>query len=71
MDDAEESRMIAGVRAAATRLCAQEEPLTLSVWELHDLGRFLCNVADHLATTTALRISALAALARDLPRSRN
>jgi hypothetical protein len=69
MDDAE--RMITSVRAAATRLCAEDEPLTLTAWERRDLGAFLFDVADRLATATALRISALAALARDLPRSRN
>jgi hypothetical protein len=69
MDDAE--RMIASVKAAALRLCAQDEPLTLSGWERRDLGNFLFDVADRLATATALRASVLSALTRDLPRSRN
>jgi hypothetical protein len=69
MDDVE--RVIASLKACALRLCAEDEPLTLSAWERRDWGNFLDDVADRLATATALRVSALSALLRDLPRSRN
>jgi len=68
MDDAEEQRMIAGVRAAATRLCARQEPLTLSAQERQGLGHFLFAVADGFATASVLRVSALCAVAQHLPR---
>jgi hypothetical protein len=69
MDDAE--RMITSVKAAALRLCAEDEPLTLSAWERRDLGNFLYDVADRFALALVLRVSVLGALTRDLPRSRN
>jgi hypothetical protein len=69
MDDAE--RMIASLKACALRLCAEDKPLTLRAWERRDLDNFLDDVADRLAATTALKVSVLGALTRDLPRSRN
>jgi hypothetical protein len=69
MDDTE--RMVTSVRAAAVRLCAEDEPLVLTAWERRDLGRFLYDVAEYFALASVLRVSALSAVTRDLPRSRN
>jgi len=68
MHDAQEERMLAGLRDAATRLCAGAEPLTLSAQERRDLGDFLFDVAAGWGDAIALKMSALCAAAQHMPR---